>query len=223
LELMPHSYTNRTTRDGSVVTKAYQGPDATRRHAREVAALRGLAGQLPIPVVIDSNSSRLRTNLMPGVHGQELIGAGQADRVLRACGRMLRQIHATDPALAHLRAPGDPAAVLVHGDYGPNNVLLDPAAEEVVAIVDWEWAHAGDPVEDLAWCEWIVRMHHPQDVTALGAFFGAYGAAPAWPVRQQTMVARCRSLLGFCERWQPGGAGTRQWRHRLAVTESWTE
>jgi len=35
--------------------------------------------------------------------------------------------------------------------------------------VDWEWAHAGNPIEDLAWCEWIVRMHHPRDVTALGA------------------------------------------------------
>jgi aminoglycoside phosphotransferase (APT) family kinase protein len=35
-------------------------------------------------------------------------------------------------------------------------------------VVDWEFAHLGDPVEDLAWCEWIVRMHHPEHVDAPG-------------------------------------------------------
>jgi aminoglycoside phosphotransferase (APT) family kinase protein len=27
---------------------------------------------------------------------------------------------------------------LVHGDYGPNNVLVDPQTLAVVAVVDWE-------------------------------------------------------------------------------------
>jgi len=40
---MPHGYTNRVTRDGLVVTKSYQGPDAQARHAREAGALTGLA------------------------------------------------------------------------------------------------------------------------------------------------------------------------------------
>lgn len=47
-------------------------------------------------------------------------------------------------------APSRPGVVLVHGDYGPNNTLLDPAARQVTAVLDWEWAHAGDAVEDLA-------------------------------------------------------------------------
>jgi thiamine kinase-like enzyme len=162
-------------------------------------------------------------SLMDGVPGQELIDAGQAERVLLACGQMLRRIHATDPALVHVEDPGRPLAVLVHGDYGPNNVLLDPAAHEVTAIVDWEWAHAGDPIEDLAWCEWIVRMHHPRDVTALGALFDAYGLAPAWSARQHAMLAQCRALLDFSEHWQPGSEDVRRWQERLAITESWTE
>lgn len=220
---MPHSYTNRTARDGSVVTKVYQGPDASHRCAREAAALRGLAGRLPVPVVIDSERRRLRMSLMPGVHGQELMDAGHAETVLRACGQMLRHVHAIDPALAHAGDRNDLASVLVHGDYGPNNVLLDPAAQQVVAIVDWEWAHVGEAVEDLAWCEWIVRMHHPQYVTALGGFFDTYGRRPAWLVRQQMMVARCRYFLDLCERWQPGGKSARRWQHRLVATESWTE
>ena len=37
--------------------------------------------------------------------------------------------------------------MLVHGDYGPQNVLLDRADLEITAVLDWEWAHAGHPVE----------------------------------------------------------------------------
>jgi aminoglycoside phosphotransferase len=206
-----------------VVTKAYQGPGAARRCVREGAVLRGLAGRLPVPAVLDSSGGSLRLGLMDGVHGQELIDAGLAERVLRACGRMLRRVQAIDPALAHVEDPGHPCAVLVHGDYGPQNVLLDPAAREVTAIVDWEWAHAGDRVEDLAWCEWIVRMHHPRDVTALGALFEAYGLAPAWLARRHAMLAQCHAQLDLSEQWQPGGEHVRRWQQRLAITESWTE
>jgi aminoglycoside phosphotransferase (APT) family kinase protein len=223
LELMPHSYTNHTTRSGPVVTKVYQGPAAARRCAREAAAVRGLAGRLPVPAVIGCSADSLRMGLMAGVHGQELIDAGLADQVLRACGQMLRRIHALDPALAHVGDQDRVTGVLVHGDYGPNNVLLDPAAHEVTAVLDWEWAHQGEPVEDLAWCEWIVRMHHPQHAAAIDAFFGAYGSAPAWAERQQAMLAQCHAMLDLCERWQPGGESTRQWQHRLVVTESWIE
>ncbi len=44
-----------------------------------------------------------------------------------------------------------PAAepVLVHGDYRTGNYLADELG--VTAILDWEGAHLGDPVEDLGW------------------------------------------------------------------------
>ena len=60
---------------------------------------------------------------------------------------------------------------LVHGDYGPQNLLLEVAPWKVSALLDWEFAHAGDPIEDLAWAEWIVRMHHTDAVGALSALF----------------------------------------------------
>jgi aminoglycoside phosphotransferase (APT) family kinase protein len=52
---------------------------------------------------------------------------------------------------AHAPPPPPPGAPLsfVHGDYRLGNVLCDEAG--VVAILDWELAHAGDPVEDLGW------------------------------------------------------------------------
>jgi prepilin-type processing-associated H-X9-DG protein len=43
----------------------------------------------------------------------------------------------------------DAPPVLVHGDTGPGNFLF--ADGRVTAIVDWELAHLGDPMEDLAW------------------------------------------------------------------------
>ncbi|HKT73879.1 MAG TPA: phosphotransferase [Steroidobacteraceae bacterium] len=41
------------------------------------------------------------------------------------------------------------AAVLVHGDAGPGNFMFE--AGRLTALVDWELAHLGDPMEDLAW------------------------------------------------------------------------
>jgi aminoglycoside phosphotransferase (APT) family kinase protein len=39
--------------------------------------------------------------------------------------------------------------VLVHGDAGPGNFLYDHTG--VTGIVDWEFAHIGDPMDDWAW------------------------------------------------------------------------
>ncbi|TMB66102.1 MAG: phosphotransferase family protein [Chloroflexi bacterium] len=44
-------------------------------------------------------------------------------------------------------APVEPT--LVHGDYRIGNVIFGP--EGVRAILDWELAHLGDPMEDLGW------------------------------------------------------------------------
>jgi aminoglycoside phosphotransferase (APT) family kinase protein len=43
----------------------------------------------------------------------------------------------------------DGPAVLVQGDTGPGNFMY--AAGRVTAIVDWELAHYGDPMDDIAW------------------------------------------------------------------------
>jgi aminoglycoside phosphotransferase (APT) family kinase protein len=38
---------------------------------------------------------------------------------------------------------------LVHGDYKQDNILFEN--EKVIAILDWEMSHLGDPMEDLGW------------------------------------------------------------------------
>lgn len=48
----------------------------------------------------------------------------------------------------HLPPPPDRLA-LVHGDYRTGNFLYDDSG--ITGILDWEMAHAGDPIEDLGW------------------------------------------------------------------------
>ncbi|GAA2757165.1 phosphotransferase [Actinopolymorpha rutila] len=235
---LPHGYTNRTVGDGAVVVKEYAGPDAPDRRRREQVVLDRLAGTIPLPPLVDAGDLRLTTGFVGGTHGQELLAPAESpDRaaaVLAACGHTLREIHAVDPArLSDLPPLSDRPTdvpevpggyVLVHGDYGPNNLLLDPAEHTVTAVLDWEFAHLGSAVEDLAWCEWIVRTHHPDRTPLLGAFFGAYGGPmPDWPVRRAVMLARCHALEAFCTRWEPGGEGARQWARRAAATAAWPE
>ncbi len=51
--------------------------------------------------------------------------------------------------LALNRPPaGDP--VVVHGDFRNGNGIVDPALG-LRAVIDWELAHLGDPLEDLGW------------------------------------------------------------------------
>jgi hypothetical protein len=113
-----------------------------------------------------------------GVHGQDLIAAGHAAAVLRSCGRTLRQVQSVAAADVFDDLPAGSPVVLVHGDYGPNNMLFDPVTVATAAVLDWEWAHPGEPVEDLAWCEWIIRMHHPEAVDELDNLFDGYGGPP---------------------------------------------
>jgi aminoglycoside phosphotransferase (APT) family kinase protein len=56
-------------------------------------------------------------------------------------------------AIRWLRAnPPPPAQKLsvVHGDYRTGNFLYDEAGD-IHGVLDWEMAHLGDPLEDLAW------------------------------------------------------------------------
>jgi aminoglycoside phosphotransferase (APT) family kinase protein len=40
-------------------------------------------------------------------------------------------------------------ACLVHSDFNAKNLLVDPSTGAVTGVLDWEFAHAGAPVEDL--------------------------------------------------------------------------
>lgn len=209
MQPLRHGYTNDTRGDGTVVVKRFAGPDAPVRWATERDMLELLAGRLPVPALLAAPTGELHLAHLPGVHGQELIDAGQAGPVLRSCGAMLGRLV---------------AAGVTHGDYGPNNILFDAGTHEITGILDWEWARPGsDAVDDLAWCEWIVRMHHPGALGALGELFAGYGSRPPWPERQAAMLVKCRRMLALRRRVGTDDPGCARWEGAVRTTAGWTD
>ncbi|HKY75742.1 MAG TPA: phosphotransferase family protein [Acidimicrobiia bacterium] len=47
------------------------------------------------------------------------------------------------------RRPPPAGRVVVHGDFRNGNLIVGP--DGVAAVIDWELAHIGDPLSDLAW------------------------------------------------------------------------
>jgi tRNA A-37 threonylcarbamoyl transferase component Bud32 len=219
---LKHGYTNATATDGRSVVKRYRGPDGDVRLHNEVAALTAVAGQIPVPSLLAVGDGEVTLGFVPGRPGQELL-EDKPEPVLYAAGRLARRLATVDPSLvAGLDAAPD-GTVLVHGDFGPQNLLLDEDTAEPTALLDWEFAHIGDPIEDIAWAEWIVRTHHAHLVPALSALFAGYGSEPPWRVRQESMLAKCEWLLGFARRWpDPTQAGVDLWQRRLAATAAFT-
>jgi aminoglycoside phosphotransferase len=216
-----HGYTNRTRRlTAGVVEKRYDGADAGDRSRCEYRCLTSLSDRLPVPQVIgwDASSSVLTLVEMPGTHGQDMLETGRGREVLRLLGSLLRDLQEIDPASVPA-LPGR-GAVIVHGDFGPQNVLIDDG--RIRALLDWEFAHVGRSIEDLAWAEWIVRMHHPRNTDDLPELFRAAPLVPRWNDRHEAMVTRCRELLRTAERaGSPDGISL--WQQQLRLTEGWTE
>jgi aminoglycoside phosphotransferase len=219
VERLRHGYTNRTRIADGYVEKRYDGPRASANAARELACLTALDGRLPTATVVEADLSvpRLRMTLLPGEHGQDLIEDGHASQVLRLVGQAVATLQQLPPdAVPDLAGDGP---VIVHGDFGPQNMLFDLGNDEVSGIVDWESAHRGDQVEDLAWTEWLVRMHHGPAVEALDELFAGACSRPPWPVRHDAMLRRVRDLVSYCE----ANGIAADWRFRLDVTERWNE
>jgi aminoglycoside phosphotransferase (APT) family kinase protein len=85
-------------------------------------------------------------------------------------------------------------SAVVHGDFRNGNFIM--GSEGLRAVIDWELAHIGDPMEDIGWlCVKSWRFGQPQPVGGLGSYerlFTAYeresmraidrGAARWWEV-----------------------------------------
>ena len=71
--------------------------------------------------------------------------------------------------LERTRPPGAGRASLVHGDARLGNLIVDRSG--LAALIDWELAHLGDPLEDLGWlCTVAWRFGGPAPVGGFGAY-----------------------------------------------------
>ncbi len=85
---------------------------------------------------------------------------------------------------------------LVHGDFRLGNVMV--GNDGVGAVLDWELAHIGDPMEDLGWlCVRAWRFGSPKPVAGVGEYdelIGAYQKASGLTVDRD--VVRWWEVLG---------------------------
>jgi aminoglycoside phosphotransferase (APT) family kinase protein len=93
------------------------------------------------------------------------------------------------------RPPSDRVTV-VHGDFRHGNFIVGP--DGLRAVLDWEIAHAGDPMEDLGWlCVKAWRFGATPPVGGFGAYeelFDAYSEASGTKVDPE--VVRWWETLG---------------------------
>jgi aminoglycoside phosphotransferase (APT) family kinase protein len=154
--------------------------------------------------------------------------AGARSVLAEQCGTALAQIHSIPPAglglegLDELRRyrevldgfgdgvpafelafrwlgdnrPGGTGEAVVHGDFRLGNLLIGP--DGLRAVVDWELAHVGDPMEDLGWlCVRAWRFGGDPPVAGVGSYqqlFDAYGSAAGTSV--DAGVVRWWEVLG---------------------------
>lgn len=92
--------------------------------------------------------------------------------------------------------PGGGGETVVHGDFRLGNLLV--GQDGLRAVVDWELAHLGDPMEDLGWlCVRAWRFGAQAPVAGVGSYealFDAYAAASGTPVDGD--VVRWWEVLG---------------------------
>jgi aminoglycoside phosphotransferase (APT) family kinase protein len=100
-----------------------------------------------------------------------------------------------------LRRPTPDTRALLHGDFRTGNLLMD--RDGIRAVLDWECAHLGAPMEDLAWlCLRSFRFGHVErPVGGFGQrveFHAAYAAASGRRVDVEEL--RWWTIFGFV-RW----------------------
>jgi aminoglycoside phosphotransferase (APT) family kinase protein len=136
-------------------------PLLARLHAADPALL-DLPSLGPVTTITDAVVAEL------DIWEQRLDGSGVVDPFLTACLRWLR---------SNLPDTGAARPALVQGDTGPGNFLHD--GSRVTAFLDFELAHLGDPMEDLAW---VGTRNAQEPVPDFERFLEHYERAASTPI-----------------------------------------
>jgi aminoglycoside phosphotransferase (APT) family kinase protein len=144
------------------------GEALARIHSIPLDAVPGLAREDPIPTWRDA-----------------LDNLGQPHPTFELALRWLEQ-----------RQPPEIGTTVVHGDFRNGNLIVGPGG--LRAVLDWELAHLGDPMEDLGWlCVKAWRFGVDRPVGGFGNYgelFAAYEQAGGRTVDPE--VVRWWEVLG---------------------------
>lgn len=149
----------------------HQPADALTGHAvAHLAEVLARLHQLPLPGAQESSEQRMQREI-----------AYRWTQWQRTALTPFPLIECAFERLREACRSGLGASVLVHGDVLPHNLLF--AAGCVSALLDWEFAHAGDPAEDLAYCRAAVEAVMPW-----ASFLAHYRAAGGSEVSERRLA-----------------------------------
>ena len=88
----------------------------------------------------------------------------------------------------------DGPAVLCQGDTGPGNFIYK--GDRVLGVIDWELAHLGDPMDDIAWLSWRATQHGFPDFPARLREYEALSGIKVVPQRVRYYRVNAGARLG---------------------------
>lgn len=125
------------------------GPRVVRRP--ELAAARALLARQ-----MGNQLARIHRISPPDALPRPAASTSPAQHLVNSLRGTLAHLDIDSPGLAaglrwlERHAPPPPAELsLLHGDFRIGNIIVDEGG--LAAVIDWEFAHAGDPLEDIAW------------------------------------------------------------------------
>ncbi|RYZ13413.1 MAG: phosphotransferase family protein [Comamonadaceae bacterium] len=226
------------------VMRAAEAADVAVPHVRHILVPEDDLGEGAVTDRVEGETIPARVLRQPELAAARERMAGQCGRTLAAIHRVplgglpfLREFDATatldlfertldavglplppvELALRWARERVPPASrrTLVHGDFRTGNFIV--GTEGLRSVLDWEIAHAGDPMEDLGYlCMRTWRFGGPGPVGGFGRredLFAAYEQASGFAVDREQ--ARFWEVVGAM-RWALGCARrARAWRHQV--------
>ena len=105
------------------------------------------------------------------------------------------------------QVPQRDECAIAHGDYRLGNLIFEPGAPKVAAILDWELSTIGHPLADLAY--FCLPYHLPAGVDGLRGLVGTDLQAQGIPSEQQVLERYCQ---------QSGRADVAQWHVFVAFS-----
>ena len=176
-----------------LVTRRVEGATIARKILRDdeyAAARPKLAGQLGEALAA---VHRIPVDAAPGLEQHDQVDQYRA--ILDSLGEPHPAIELGLRWLDRNRPPSERTTV-VHGDFRLGNLIV--GRDGLRAVLDWEIAHLGDPLEDLGWlCVRAWRFGASKPVGGFGEYedlFDAYASASGTKVDPE--VVRWWEILG---------------------------
>lgn len=176
--------------DNIIIKKYTSNPDGKKI---ECHALQQLS-DLRVPKIVKSDQpNEIHLAYIDGINGKIAINHGFVKEVLFEMGRFLRELQTVDITTVSQYVTGS-GTVICHGDFAHYNSLMSSEGKTLLAIVDWEMCCIGDPIMDIAWCEFQFLRQFPGHKWALQYLFEGFGYTPAFDERQRSLQKRLEYL-----------------------------